>query len=203
MRLLRLPWMLIPTFFVSTVAPGVFAQTSAQDRATAEALFQEAKKLKAAEEYDAACPKFAASQKLDPALGTLLNLADCHEQQGLTASAWAEFLEAATLARRAGQAERAKVAKERATALEGRLTRLKGGGGREGPNRRSRDLSGRHAGVRGGLEHRGSYRSRAPSIDGQGTRKEGMGPRRSKRAAKVGRPSASRFRSWKTRRPKP
>ncbi len=100
------------------------AQTSAQDRATAEALFQQAKKLKEAENYEEACPKFAASNKLDPALGTLLNLADCHEQQGLTASAWAEFLEAATLARRSGQTDRATVAQERATALEGRLVRV-------------------------------------------------------------------------------
>ncbi|MCA9632308.1 MAG: hypothetical protein KC766_31865, partial [Myxococcales bacterium] len=124
MRPVRPTWLVITTLLASSFAPLAQAQTSAQDRATAEALFQQAKKLKDAENYEEACPKFAASNKLDPALGTLLNLADCHEQQGLTASAWAEFLEAATLARRAGQVDRAQVAQERATALESRLVRV-------------------------------------------------------------------------------
>jgi len=118
--------MLIPLSLLAStlIAPCAFGQAG-QDRARAEALFRDAKRLKDAENYEEACPKFAASQKLDPALGTLRNLADCHEQQGLTASAWAEFLEAATLARRSDQAERADVASERAKALEGRLVRLK------------------------------------------------------------------------------
>ncbi|MCB9587864.1 MAG: hypothetical protein H6718_20840 [Polyangiaceae bacterium] len=124
MRSVRPTWMVITTLLASSFAPLAHAQTSPQDRATAEALFQQAKKLKDAENYEEACPKFAASNKLDPALGTLLNLADCHEQQGLTASAWAEFLEAATLARRAGQKDRADVAQERASALESRLVRV-------------------------------------------------------------------------------
>lgn len=124
MRLVRPTWLVIATLLTSSFSPLALAQPSPQDRATAEALFQQAKKLKDAENYEEACPKFAASNKLDPALGTLLNLADCHEQQGLTASAWAEFLEAATLARRAGQQDRADVAQERATALESRLVRV-------------------------------------------------------------------------------
>lgn len=76
------------------------------------------------EKYGDACPKFAASQKLDPGLGTLLNLADCHEKLGLTASAWAEFVEAATLASRQGQRKRAEVAKERADQLEPLLIKV-------------------------------------------------------------------------------
>jgi hypothetical protein len=102
----------------------VFAQTGSERAATAEALFKEGKRLMDERMPAQACVKFAASQSLDPALGTLLNLADCHERIGKTASAWAEFLNAKSEALRLGQTERASVAGDRAKALEPRLTRL-------------------------------------------------------------------------------
>jgi hypothetical protein len=108
------------------VGAGVaLAQTSSDKAAAAESLFREGKGLMSDGRMAEACDKFAASQKLDPALGTLMNLADCLERSGKTASAWAEFLNAATQARRSGQAERASVAESRAAALEPRLCRMK------------------------------------------------------------------------------
>ena len=74
--------------------------------------------------YADACPKFEASQKLDPGLGTLLNLADCYEKIGKTASAWAQYREAIPLARAAGSNEREDLATERSKALESRLSTL-------------------------------------------------------------------------------
>jgi len=100
------------------------AQDSYGRRAAAEALFDEAKSLMAAERYAEACPKFAASQAMDPAVGTRLNLADCFEKLGRTASAWAEFRAAGAAARAKGQTDRAEIARKRALALEHVLVRL-------------------------------------------------------------------------------
>jgi hypothetical protein len=94
------------------------------DKATAEALFSEGRRLMSNGNYAAACEKFAASQKHDPGLGTSLNLADCYEKSGRTASAWAEFRDAAAAAHRGGQKEREQVARARADALEKQLSRL-------------------------------------------------------------------------------
>ncbi|MDI1479785.1 hypothetical protein [Polyangium sp. y55x31] len=93
-------------------------------RAAAETLFDEGKWLMDEGRYPEACPKFAESQRLDAGVGTLLNLADCLEKIGRTASAWAEFRAAAYAAREKGQVEREQVARERAAALEPRLARL-------------------------------------------------------------------------------
>jgi hypothetical protein len=94
------------------------------DKAAAEALFEEGRKLMTAHEFVAACPKFEASQRLDPGVGTMLNLADCYEKAGKTASAWAEFRETISAAHQAGSAEREKIARKRVQALEAKLSYL-------------------------------------------------------------------------------
>jgi hypothetical protein len=71
-----------------------------------------------------ACPMLEESQRLDPASGTLLNLAHCYELQGRNATAWSTFLEAAAAARVAGHLERERAARGRATALAPRLPRI-------------------------------------------------------------------------------
>jgi hypothetical protein len=92
--------------------------------AAAESLFQEARKLMDARRYAEACAKFAASQKLAPGPGTLLNLANCYEKDGKVASAWARYHEAVGLAQRLGRPDREKTAKEGADRLEPRLIKL-------------------------------------------------------------------------------
>ena len=107
------------------VATEARAQTGGSgSRAAAEALFNDGRKLAASGKYAEACPKFEASQRLDPGLGTLLNLAECYEKLGKTASAWAEYKEAIPLARASGSKTRQDLATERAQALESRLSML-------------------------------------------------------------------------------
>lgn len=102
------------------------AQTgkSGGNRAAAEALFNQGRTLMTSGKFAEACPKFEASQQLDPGLGTMLNLAECYEKTGRTASAWAEYREAIPLARAAGSKARQDLATERAQALEERLSTL-------------------------------------------------------------------------------
>jgi hypothetical protein len=100
------------------------ARAQERDKAAAEALFDEGRKLMAAGDYAAACPKLEASQALDAGIGTQLNLADCYEKLGKTASAWALFRETSAAARSAGSTERERIARSRAEALESQLSHL-------------------------------------------------------------------------------
>lgn len=95
----------------------------ASDSAGADVLFQAAKELVQQNKYAEACPKFEASYKLDKTLGTLLNLADCHEHVDKIASAWAEWGEASDLAKKDGD-KRAEYADKRRSALAPRLPKL-------------------------------------------------------------------------------
>ncbi len=108
----------------SFAASPALAQSSAAEKAAAESLFDQGKKLMTEGRFADACPKFAESQRLDAGIGTMLYLSDCYEKIGRTASAWASFREAESAARASGQAERARIARDRAAALEPKLTRL-------------------------------------------------------------------------------
>jgi hypothetical protein len=95
-----------------------------QQRALAESLFREGRKLMKDARYAEACPKLEESYRLDAAGGTLLNLALCHEAEGKTATAWTELGEALYLARKANRKDRQDLAKKHLDALEPRLSRL-------------------------------------------------------------------------------
>lgn len=114
---------------IAAMALAVTVSSSAKDAragdvAAADALFADAKALMDKKDYAAACPKFEASAKLDRALGTLLNVADCNEKLGRIATAWGNWGDAADLAAQLGDG-RLDLAKQRRSALEPRLARLK------------------------------------------------------------------------------
>jgi tetratricopeptide (TPR) repeat protein len=77
------------------VATSAAAQAQVRDAAAGEALFQEGRRLMKAGDFAGACPKLEESLRLDPASGTLVNLASCEEQLGHTASAWQHWRAAA------------------------------------------------------------------------------------------------------------
>ncbi|MEM6787333.1 MAG: hypothetical protein AAF715_07415 [Myxococcota bacterium] len=109
---------------LAILTPASALAQSAADSAIAEALFQDGRALMKAGKAAEACPKFAQSYRVEPKVGTLLNLAGCYEEVGRTASAWSAYTEAAASARRQGQTGRAGYATERAAALKEVLTRL-------------------------------------------------------------------------------
>jgi hypothetical protein len=84
----------------------------------AQSLFEDGRRLMAAGDFANACPKLTESQALDPSGGTLLNLALCYEKQGRLATAWSDFKEALSVARRDNRADRFEVASEHLATLE-------------------------------------------------------------------------------------
>ena len=106
---------------VALFAGDVSAATP-QEIAAAQKLYEEARALVSKGDHASACPKFEASQRLDPGIGTMFNLADCYENVGRAASAWALFLEVARMAKAAGEPKKEQIARDRAKALESSLS---------------------------------------------------------------------------------
>jgi len=93
-----------------------------RDPAAAEAIFQDAKAALKRGKIDEACEKFRESNRLDPAVGTVYNLADCEERRGRIGTAWALFVEARN--KLETNDERKGEVDGRIVALEPRLSRL-------------------------------------------------------------------------------
>lgn len=106
------------------VAPAAARAGGPQDQATAVALFQQARKLVDAGDFEHACPKFAEAQKLLPTPGTALSLGDCYEKGGKLASAWGAFKQAEFFARGTGANDHQAEAQRRAAALVSKLAHL-------------------------------------------------------------------------------
>ena len=106
------------------LAPRARADEKSARVAGADALFKEAEQLFSAGKIEEACRNFEASENLDPALGTLINVAVCHAREGKTATAWAEFHDALAQAKRRGQAARVDVIERELAALEKRVSKV-------------------------------------------------------------------------------
>lgn len=100
------------------------AHAQMDDRARAQQLFEAALADAEKGDFASACPKFLASQNADPKTSTLLNLGQCYEANGQTASAWGAFKEATLFARKLGREDWAMQASDKAAALQGKLLRL-------------------------------------------------------------------------------
>ena len=95
--------------------------------AQAETLFRQGKDLLAKGQIAEACAAFDASQKLEPAISTLLNQAACREKNNQLATAWGLFLEAERQTRSATEGPNLQhhaTAATKAAKLEPRLSTL-------------------------------------------------------------------------------
>lgn len=90
----------------------------------AEYLFRQGEKKFDAGKYAEACADFAESLRLGPKLGTLLNLALCHETIGRYATAWSEFNHASVWAAQNNQKDRHDFAQQHAIGLETKVPRV-------------------------------------------------------------------------------
>ena len=110
-------------------APALAQEPSPRDPLAAEALFERGKLLMDQGHTPEACAAFGESQRLDPAGGTLLRLALCHEAAGKLASAWLEFGEVVRVSKEgtgepAKLQERVRLAREHLSAIEPRVPKL-------------------------------------------------------------------------------
>lgn len=95
--------------------------------AQAQVLFDQGITLMDAGKFGEACAAFDASDKLEPAIATLLNRADCREKNHQYATAWGLFLEAERQSRAATDPATQQlhlVAIDHAAKLEPRLSKL-------------------------------------------------------------------------------
>ena len=107
----------------AVLALGSAAQAQeARDPAAAEELFRQGRAAADQRDYLAACNKFRESNRLDAAVGTLFNIADCEEKLGRLATSWTLFREVAQ--RLPMDDDRRAIALGRARALETRVPRI-------------------------------------------------------------------------------
>jgi hypothetical protein len=114
----------VKTASLVLLASTLLVSRASGQAAEAETLFLEGKRLMKEGKVAEACDRFDASDRLDRAVSTLLNLADCREKNRQLATAWATFLKAASVARANGDTRLEKIAKDRAKTLEPRLAYL-------------------------------------------------------------------------------
>jgi len=119
----RTPTVIAAAFALGFVAKDAGAQLTVDvsSETRAEGLFRSGQKKFDAGRHAEACADFTESLRLGPKLGTLLNLALCHETIGKTATAWGEYHHGAAWAAQNGQKDRHDFALTHAVALETKL----------------------------------------------------------------------------------
>ncbi len=92
--------------------------------AVAESMFRSAIAKMEEGKFAEACPLLEASFAREQRSGTLVMLANCHENVGKPATAWATYREAASLARKEERPHIAEKAESLAKPLESKLSKL-------------------------------------------------------------------------------
>ena len=105
-----------------TLSLSVKAAHAQDSAAAADLLFNDARAAMAAKKFDVACAKFRESNRLDPAVGTLFNLANCEAQRGHLVASLALYRQ--VLEKLPRDDPRASVAKAQVQSLDARVPRL-------------------------------------------------------------------------------
>jgi hypothetical protein len=104
-----------------SASAGARAQDT-RDPAAAEELFRQGRAASEQQDFNTACAKFRESNRLDPAVGTVFNIADCEEKLGRLATSWTLFQE--VVQRLPPADNRRAIAEQRASKLEPRVPKL-------------------------------------------------------------------------------
>jgi serine/threonine-protein kinase len=115
---MRAAWVPVSLLVFAASAPCRAADPSADD------LFREGVQLFARGEFAAACDRFDRSYKLEPAPGTLYNLAGCHEKEGKLWQARLDYVDLVDRATKAGKLDKAHLAQQRLAEVEARLPKV-------------------------------------------------------------------------------
>lgn len=119
----RLP----PGFYAALFGAALLcSEARAQDaNPAAQALYDQATAEMDAGKFESACKKLEEVVRLVPdGLGAKMTLAQCYEGMGRLASAWSQYTQVESLARKTGQAGRATKAASKAAALKRKLPSL-------------------------------------------------------------------------------
>jgi len=117
------PGRLAVVLFAAGALTASAARAQGSDPAAAADLFHEGRVAMSSQSYDVACAKFAESERLDPRVGTLINLAVCEEALGRVATARRYWEQATDLAKATGDA-RVAYTTEQLGAIDRRVPRL-------------------------------------------------------------------------------
>jgi tetratricopeptide (TPR) repeat protein len=108
----------------SLIALVLLASTAhAGDKDKADALFKHGKKLMEEKKYSDACEAFEQSMKLDPGIGTELNIARCYEEWGKLGRAYHSYKTAEKMAKDANDSRAGKI-DELIEAIDSQVPRL-------------------------------------------------------------------------------
>lgn len=98
--------------------------TAQPEVAQAQSLFEQGRVLLGQGKIEQACAAYEASQKLDPAVSTLLHIAACRERNHQIASAWGYFVQAKRAASVQKEPKLMAIASKHADRLRPRLSQL-------------------------------------------------------------------------------
>jgi hypothetical protein len=102
--------MRLPVLVATVLALLAGTAAAQKDKERADSLFKQGKKLMSEKHYNEACQAFEESFKLDPGIGTELNVAKCYEEWGKLRRAYRAYQQADQMAKDSNDSREPKIA---------------------------------------------------------------------------------------------